>query len=508
MVPDRGATETNNVVFFDGKIVVRPGMQIQTDLTPSPLTNGVITHLGTMVTQDQIFFLMRVEAQGTVGRVFVYDPTMLMWTEITPASLFVAADAHRPTSCQFKGEWLLATGGSNLMRWTGTGNLVDVTAAQSDAALKAPLNPYFVCASATRVFVANAEDPATNERIPWRVWWSDSLNSGIWSNGAGLGSQGSAGYQDLTHDSSPITAMVFHGSTNIVVLKRHSIYRSVFRGSPVWYDFLPVTRSRGCVASGSVQAWNEELIWLGDDFNVYAMGLDGRIQAIGDSIRPRIESLFNVYYSWAVSSMVDIVHSLYWLMIPYDQVGGVANKIFVCNLKTGAWSESAMETSTLQMASALWYWPDPPFYIRHPQQLWGGSDGNIYVADYANPVMADGDAKFEATWWGRVVDFLAELGGKGETMEYHKAALHGLTGVAFPQIRMGKNLKALVNAQPQQLNPLDAQDMDGDPVAYSANKRVDPERFGQFGIRWPRGISNPAQVGGFTAWGQPRGEAR
>ena len=80
--------------------------------------------------------------------------------------------------------------------------------------------------------------------------------------------------------------------------------------------------------------------------------------------------------------------------------------------------------------------------------------------------------------------------------------------MAFPQIRMGKNLKALVNAQPQQLNPLDAQDMDGDPVAYSANKRVDPERFGQFGIRWPRGISNPAQVGGFTAWGQPRGEAR
>lgn len=511
-IPDRAAADTQNVVFFDGKIVVRPGFQVNTTLNPAvPTPTALISHLGKMVTQSQNYYLLRVEVQGTTATVYAFNTTGTGWEDITPATpVFASSDGSRPVSVQFKGEWLLALGGSNLHRWTGTGDLIDVTAAQASAALKAPSNPRVVCATNARVFLANAEIDGV--RIPWRVWWSKSFDSAVWSNGAKLPEQANAGYGDcLGTDSSPIVAMAYHGNQHLLVWKRHSIFRSIFRGSPTWFEFQPITNSRGTSAPGSIQAYKDLMIWLGDDFNVYLMDINGQIKAIGDAIRPLLEDIFNPFYGFAVSSMVDVVRGLYWLFIPYDQNGATLNSILVLNLKTGAWSRGNLATTSLQMGSAIWYWPDPPYFTTKPLQLWGGSDGQIYGVDYDNPTMIDGDTKFTASWWGKVVDLLQlqKEAGK-EQLEFQKAALHGLTGVAVPQVRMGKMLKDL--DEELFLARFNAQDMDdvvGNPErSYVADRRVDPMRFGQFGIYWPLGIDNPGEVGGFTAWGLPRGMVR
>jgi hypothetical protein len=39
--------------------------------------------------------------------------------------------------------------------------------------------------------------------------------------------------------------------------------------------------------------------------------------------------------------------------------------------------------------------------------------------------------------------------------------------------------------------------------AYQANTRVDANRFGQMGIYWSKGLSDPMIVDGITAWGIP-----
>lgn len=507
MVPDRACTECDNVQFFDGKIVVRPGFQVDSVLSPLiPDPTHIINHLGTMVTQAQEYFLTHVEAKGTAATVFAFSTPTAGRTQINSTLLFCDPSGQRPTSTQFKGEWLLATTGSNLQRWIGTGMLVDVSTAQTNAALQCPGNPYFVCSTASRVFVANAIDNATGLRVPWRVWYSDTLNSGVWSNGGGLPEQGSSGYQDLLHESSPIKGMIFQGGTRVVVLKAHSIYRSSWVGSPVWYDFLPISKTRGLAATHSLQEWNDILIFLGDDYNVYMLAKDNSINAVGDPIWPILRDLVNEFFSYAITSWVDHTRGLYHLIIPYNQYGVVVNKIFTLNLKTGAWGMGTLASTSLQMASALWYRPSPPFFLIRPISILGGTDGQIYSVDYTDHTMADGDVKFTATWWGKAQDLMALMQGKGETAEFSKAAIQGETGTAQPQIRMGKSLKEL-KADAKQYR-FDGMDFDAaNPDAY-VTKRVDAERYGQFGIHWPLGISNPAEVQGFTAWGLPRGAAR
>lgn len=509
MIPDRGCAECDNVEFWDGRIVVRPGFQVSTTLNPLVVSpTAAITHLNTTVTQAGTTYLQRVEAQGTVATVYSFDTSTGLWTDITGGTpVFTPANGQRPSSTQFKGEWLVALGGSGLQRWLGTGTLIDVAGVQANAALKAPDDPYFVCSTATRVFVGNAIDNATGLRVPWRVWYTDTLNSGVYSNGGGIPEQGSSGYQDLLHDSSDITGMIFHGGTRVVVFKRRSIYRSSFVGSPVWYDFLPISKSRGLVGSQALQEWNDILIWLGDDYNIYMMGMDNNIQAVGDAILPILRDLVNPYFAWAITGVVDRTRNLYKLTIPYDQQGATVNEIFTLNLKTGAWSRGHLASSAFQMSSAFWYRPDPPFFQSYPISIFGSTEGQIYTADYNAPTMIDRDVKFKASWWGKAQDLLALQQGRGETGEFHKASLAGMTGVAAPQIRMGKTLKDLSQeAFLYRFNGMDLDDPSG--TSYVADQRVDPLRFGQFGVHWPLGTGTPAQVEGFTAWGLPRGVAR
>lgn len=513
VIPETGAFAAQNVVFFDGKLRPRPGLQLAAvspaDTDPTFLANSSILHLGYMVTQSQTYNLIRVQtAVSSVIKVSKFSGAGA-WSDITGAlALTYAADVAY-NSAQFKGEFLLCLGNSNLLRWNGAGTLVDVSAAQPNVALRAPANPTFVCATGSRVFLANAIDPNSGLRVPYRVWWSDTMNSGIWSSGEGIPGQGSASYQDLTQgrDSSPITGMYFQGATQVVVFKRHSVYRGVFKGSPVWYDFLPVTQSRGCVAARSIQCYNDTLVWLGDDYNVYAMALNGQITAIGDAVRPRLQEIFDpsLNNGCSVTSTLDVVLSLYWLIIPRSNSGVFTYYVFCCNLRTGAWSEG-VNMSGKHMLSGFWLQPEPPFFTQTPLAIWGSNDGRIYSYDYSKVKMLDIDVPFDATWWSRTHDFVQLGKGSGETAEFHKVALHGTAGVAVPRIRMGRSIAEVTSDR--KLYTFEAMNLaDPDCPAYVYG-RANADRFGQIGIYWAPGTRHPAIIEGVTSWGLARQETR
>lgn len=513
-IPELGASDASNVVFYDGRMHVRPGFSLSA-VSPDPAVIGfdptsTIQHLGYMVTQSQAYHLMRVQSAASgVIQVFKFNGTA--WQDITGAMALTAAPEVAISSAQFKGEWLLCLGNANLLRWTGAGTLVDVSLAQPNVALRAPANPAYVCATGSRVFLANAIDPDSGQRVPYRVWWSDSLNSGIWSSGEGIPGQGSASYQDLIQgkDSSPITGMYFQGATQVVVFKRHSIYRGVFKGSPVWYDFLSITQSRGCVAPKSIQCYNDTLVWLGDDYNIYAMAMNGQITAIGDAVRPRIQTLFDPAYDngCSVSSSLDVVLGLYWLVIPRVEYGALRHYVLCCNLRTGAWSEGKFADETVFIKSGFWLQPDPPFYVRAPLAIWGMSNGRIYALDHSYAPMFDLNTPFEAHWWSRTHDFVQLGKGSGETAEFHKISLHGTDGTAIPRIRMGRNITEVTGDR--RLYTYEAMNLaDPDCPAYVATGRASADRFGQVGIQWSPGTRDPAIIEGVTSWGLARQEAR
>ena len=510
------AQEAHNVLFFDGRCRARPGFQPSTvtpDVGGGYDSTARIVHLGYMVTQDQAYHLMRAQA-SLAGAVTLYQYTGSgSWVNITGSAALTASPSRPCSSAQFKGEWLFCSGNDNLQRWNGSGSVVDVTTAQSNALLRAPAQPYFVCATGSRVFLANAIDQSSGQRVPYRVWWSTTGDSSIWGNGYGIDGAGSASYEDIIQgrDSSAITGLYFQGATQVIVFKRHSIFRSVYKGGPVWYDFVCITQSRGCVASGSIQCFNDTLVWLGDDYNVYAMGLNGQVMAIGDAVRPLIEACFDPGYQngAGVSSSLDTVLGLYWLSIPVQDAytGAVTYTVFTCNLRTGAWSTSGVADTGLQLLSGFWLQPDPPFFLRHPVAIWGASDGRIYALDYDKPALVDNQTPFDARWWGRAYDALAFSRGAGESVEFHKTSIHGSSGYATPRIRFGRSVAALLAGT--QTYTYDAMGLaDPDCPAYVANVRAAANRFAQIGIYWAPGERDPAIVDGFTSWGLPRQEVR
>lgn len=521
------ASSTSNVIFSDGRVRPRPGFSLH-PLNPSVAggysPSSWIIHLGRFITTSQVGYTMRLQLELS-GAVTVWAKDDVSdWQLISPFPIGSRADTP-PASAMFnEGEWLLVNGHNNMQMWNGTGTLVDMTTAQTNISLQAPQQPAFLCTTGSRVFLGNALDPNSGLRVPYRVWWSDTGDALKWSNGAGLPAQGSAGYQDLFQgaDASPITGMYFQGETRVIVFKRHSIYRGVFiNGGPVWYDFLPITQSRGCVAPGSIKAFDDTLIWLGDDYNIYTLSMGNQITPIGDAVRPRLQQLVDLSNASAlgkVSAVVDTVLGLYWLMLPAQVDNSTA--ILCCNLRTGAWSEGSVGGSTVQPLCGLWIYPESPLVlftgVSRPVAIWGCSDGSIYALDHTKPQMTDKAAPWDAYWWGRTQDFMQilQLGyaGKlpmqlhGETGEWHKISLHGTVGEAIPRVRMGRSLNDL--ATDKHLYAYDCMDSVNNTPAYSANIRADAERFSQLGVYWSPGTASPMAVDGITVWGISRQVAR
>jgi hypothetical protein len=538
-LPEGAASYSDNVLFYDKRAIPRPGFSVPVgNINPNFTNNSVINHMNllesTLSAANSTYLFIAVSIYASNSLTFsYYSPANNTYAELGASEAFTTNSNHNPTSAQFIGSLFVCPIQQNLQMWAGAGSaLVDVTTAQPNAALRAPANPYFICATAQRLFLANAVDLDSGQRQPYRVWWSDNFNPNVWmANDAGLPAQGASGWQDLSSDSSPITGMVFQGSSRPVVFKNDSIHTGVYVGGPEWYNFAPITRSRGCFASGSIKLYNDVILWLGNDCNVYSMDPANNITALGDAIRPLLQYYYNPVYASQISAQVDTVLGLYWISIPIGLEQGSPfniNKLFVLNMHTGAWAVQTMSDSSFYLSSSF-NLPVTPSYTssRTPSlnvpepfsssalQLWGTSNGQILNIDYSHPEMVDGKhAKpFNAQWWGKTRDFLyaSQLGypgkvptqAKGEVSEWAKMALHGTYGQANPCIRMGSTLAEVQNSRHVTLYDTMDVGLEAIPQAYTATARADAARFGQFGIYWPFGSTDPMAVDGMTAWGTP-----
>lgn len=500
-IPPNGCYETKNVVFYEGR--VRPRLPFIEATSIATASSNGCCHLGLMQTQSGSQYIMRAEINsGTLKMdVFYYDGG---WNDITAPQLDGDED-HTPWSTQFKGEWIFCPGNDAVYSWAASGNMVTLDSRQADTNLQPPDKPYIVASTASRVWLANGI--VDGVRIPWRVWWSDTGSSIIWSNGAGLPSQGSAGYQDIIHDSSEIVGLFFQGGKDMICFKRTSIYKGVFKGGPVWYDFEPISMNHGCSAGQTIKSYRNTLIWLGDDFNVYAMPQRGQITAIGDAVAPQLRSLLNLNKIKRASAVVDSNLGLYWLFVPQGAQTTV-NKIFVCNLQTGAWAEGEIAGSTVKILCAMEYRPG----YAQPLMLFGSRDGKVYQTSPLSTTLIDGSSggsggtAYEAYVWGRVLDFLELFKQVGsETGEFHALGLQGESGKATPRCRTGDTVKAVLAASSLTYSEID---MDASPpLPYAAN-RTGLARFGQVGVQWTSGQASPMPLDGVTVWSMPRGDAR
>lgn len=280
------------------------------------------------------------------------------------------------------------------MSYDGT-TLATVQSLQSDAALQVYNKPRIVIAGDSRIFIADCYNKAdgTGTRVPYRVAWSDMLNTAVWQGGVG---DGSSGYVDLPKDSTPITGLYYQNSS-IMVFKPDSIFLGFAAGPPKHYEFREIVSGIGCVAHQTIKKYREGILcWLGDD-NVYVGGINRQPQAIGDRIRPRLREVIQLSNIDMARAVIDRQNHIYYLFLPdgVDYLGKVI-RYFAINLRNGSWWEGSFG-SGIDITDGFEY-RDAPW---SNQQLLTTADGQILSFSFANT--SDLGTAFSTSWTSGVM---------------------------------------------------------------------------------------------------------
>lgn len=506
IVPDGGCTQADNVVFRDGRIYPRPPLL---EYTSAPTGRSVpVNHFypGFFLGTSQYLIYSDIILTGgptyQYMNVYYYDGG---WVDLTvsPANVF-GLETQPPSSTQFRNEWLFCPGNDELQQWAGSGNLNAMSSLQTDADLQPPGKPWYICSNASRVFLANAI-PAGGNRNHIGVWWCATGNSTIWDTGSGNPLRYDAGFAELSHEPSEIVGMFFHGGIDILAFKRKSIYKATWIGLPVGYRFDPLTTDIGALSQGCITSYRSILVWLGCDFNLYAMPFRGQIQPIGDSIQNILEEELDLNYAKLCSGAVDSVDGVYYFWYPAIGDGGLCKKGLACNLRTGAWSRLEINHSDIAIMCASEYRPG---YARS-KTVFGSRDGKLYTFYplSTSSTLQDGGVSggaYAPRVVSKIVDTLQVFGADGgDSGEIHAMSLQGSSGKATPIFRAGATVAGIENASFQNMDQIS---MDTEEEqAFTTGARSKASRFLQIGVDWESGDTDPMFVDGITSWIQPRG---
>lgn len=490
-----------NVVINDGRVYPRPSARPSTRYG-SQLTANPCSMIGLFLNRSSgVFTPYRAESNFTTNQLEFFRWTGVMWSSVA-SGLSTSRDTP-PQFTLFKDEAIVLPGDGAVYRWNpATLALATVDSAQADTDLRPPEAPRFVVATGARVFLANGRAPESvggSERFSSRIWWSTTNDSTIWNNGTGKPERRSAGYQDTQHDTYPITGLAFHSGQQVIAFKDWSVYFAQWRGSPLWYDFVPMSTRIGCVASKTIKQWRDQLLFLGADCNVYAIAVNGQIQPVANRIQTYMRSIVDYSKLNRAVGLVDPTDNLYWLFVPTTaHESEFGRHIFCMDLETGAWTEGEFADSGIEVLDAF----ESRVFDEQPFLLFGGADGRIYEFDFQQS-MTDRLTTFSANIWSRVYDFMEVFQGGGEHGEFHRMGLHGSSGTARPVYRTGRSIRHLEDSAGTELEVIDHDKnlIEGiSPTPESVSGRTEAQRFGQWGVKWPAGTESPMRLDGVTPW--------
>jgi len=147
---------------------------------------------------------------------------------------------------QFGPVMILANGQNKLQAWT-----LNSSSSFADLSAAAPTAKYV---TVVRDFVVAANDGSDTSK----VYWSDINDETDWTPGAA-----SQADTQIIADGGDITGIA-GGEYGLIFLER-AIYRMTYRGSPFFFQFDAISRSLGCISSGSIAQYGNLTYFLADD---------------------------------------------------------------------------------------------------------------------------------------------------------------------------------------------------------------------------------------------------
>jgi hypothetical protein len=167
--------------------------------------------------------------------------------------------------------------------------------------------------------------------FPNRVQWSSLEDpAGAWTSSVTT----QADFQDIYGDTQVGQVTQVVGGEYATVFCENGVFRGTYVGGDLIFTFDQVVKGNGTSAPGSVQAYGDNIFFLGND-GFYIIGPGGLIP-IGQGINRFFlgEVLETDYYR--ISSAIDPRNSLY--VVAYPTSGTVLDRLLIYNWQANKWT--------------------------------------------------------------------------------------------------------------------------------------------------------------------------
>jgi hypothetical protein len=451
-----------------------------------------VYHIGKEVTFAGAETIMAATLNLSTNAVQIFANQSNTWTNITGSSLGtqLGSEDVYPTSCGFKGQWFFAPGGptSGLISWDGVSSTAAlVTNSGPTPSLNSPpLNAKIVMceASGAHLFLLNVTDSISMAAEPTGIYWSGFLDQTSWNGGTNGNGSGS---QYLADDNEPITAGCNYGPF-VIVFKLRSMYIAQFddtASTGTYFDFVCRETDRGCAAQGTIQPYNNQLIWLGNDA---VFLFDGNtVQAVTDKVISRFISQMNPAYVQRSFGAIDRYNKRYNLWLPLSTTSSPPQmlKLFMFDFQTGAWTEGSVSPNLFPVSSYVYSqtWAE--------QTLIGDRGGVVYQFNPEATTDGASTNTFVPYWESHIMDAVTLLQGAAEVGIVESVQVHGAGGQVSVSLAV-TDVYEDIESSFEQIGII----ILGQNRELSLGARGEG-RFIKLRLEWTN-MANPMQVQGFT----------
>lgn len=182
------------------------------------------------------------------------------------------------------------------------------------------------------LMVANTND-ATSGVQTQRVWWSALNDPTNWPTpGGATSAQFQSSFNDLFGNYGPITGIVGAlGTADVAIFFERAIWRGVYAGPPVVFDFFPCETIKGTSAPNSIVKRGLLVDYFGEDGFYTFDGTNSKPIGVNKVDKTFLTDLDHTHLDNIVGTADPVNRMTYWAYPGQGNSGGIPNRIIAYN---------------------------------------------------------------------------------------------------------------------------------------------------------------------------------
>lgn len=376
-IPDNAVADSLNVIFDDGSISRRSGLQDFAYLPPG----SPIRWIDEFYDKTGDLWMIFV----TDSKMYVYNATDNGWNDVTPTEGLFGGVAYPVTGVGFYGYYFVTNDVDPPFYWQpGMANALNLTGTG------APLRATCVAAFFNHLMWFNVDDPNLGFQ-PQQVTWSDNQNGLVYNDGDAAVAQ-----LEDTNDYITSCEMIF---SYLCVARNKSIYVCEYIGYPYFYAFFRRVEKDGILATKSFRKNAFNIMGLSRE-NIISFDSSTETPFVGEPIKKDLFSkiIDPIAYTNVLGSphaAFDQVAQKYRFFVSH-RIDGEPDTEYAYSVKFQNWSKhqyafpiTALGSADVQsylywdVATRTWQsatveWRNPSTSPLSPNMFYGDITGEVY----------------------------------------------------------------------------------------------------------------------------------